>query len=75
MNENETIEDMESALRAIGQKMQSDFFVAAARNILDRGLNATYTITIKKQNNGVFCGLDLDERVPRKRILHFLHLK
>lgn len=75
MNENGIIEDVESALKAIGQKIQSDFFVAAARNILDRGLNATYTITIKKQNNGIFCGLDIDERIPRKRVLHFLYLK
>lgn len=73
MSENETIEDVESTLRAIGKKMQSDFFVTSLRNILDRGLNATYTITMKKQSDGIFCVLELDERVPRNRNHHFLH--
>ena len=75
MNQEHPIEDVETALRAIARKISSDEFLSITRNVLDRGLNATYVLTIKKQNNGIFCGLDVDERIPRKRIIHFLKLK
>ena len=77
MNEDgeQRIEDVESALKEIAKNISAEYFLMLTRNILDSNRNATYTLTVKKCSNGVFCGLDIDERVPRRRVLHFNKLK
>ena len=67
--------DVETALKEIAKNISAEYFLMLTRNILDSGRNATFVLTVKNCNNGIFCGLDIDERIPKKRILHFIKLK
>jgi hypothetical protein len=75
MNEEQMVEDLESALKEMAKNISAEYFLMATRNTLESGRNATYILNIKKCGNGIFCGLDVDEREPRRRVLHFCKLK
>jgi hypothetical protein len=75
MNENQRVEDVETALKAIGRKISSDEFLVTNRSAIDEGLDITYTITIKQQNSGIFCGLNAVQKEPKKIIISLCNLK
>jgi len=75
MNHDRRVEDVESALKAIADKIASNDFLEINRNAINEGLDITYTITIKQQNSGIFCGLNAVQKEPKKIIISLFNLK